>query len=73
MVALEYHYNDGSFRHEIGETTEEGPLAMNGVKAFGLGLAQVEHLESRDSKAFGLQPRQDFSDDFLAYAIGLDD
>src|SRR5205823_11432144 len=57
VIALERGHEDRTRRHVIDKRFEERPLAMYGVKTFGLFLRETDLLEPEEAKTFALESR----------------
>src|SRR3972149_3888020 len=72
-VLFENQHHRGPGRHEIGQTSEEGPFPVNGVETLRLPFAQGDHFETEDGESRRLEPSENLPGNALAYAVRLDD
>ena len=63
----------GTGGHEFHQILEERPLAMDGVKALGLGLRQLHHARRHHPQARLLEATIHLADQVPADAVRLDD
>jgi hypothetical protein len=73
IVRLQHQDDDPARTHELREVLEESPLAMHGVKAFGLDLGEPNGLDGANGEAGSLNASDDIRRDASRDGVGLDD
>ena len=73
VVTLERRDVDRPRCHVLDERRKEGPLAMHGVKAFGLFGPEADFFQTEDAKALSFETADDFAEITLADGVRLDD
>jgi len=72
-IGFEDHGEDPAGAHEVGEFTEEGSFAMDGVEAAGFFFGQAHGFDGNEFEAGFVNPREDFTLKISTHCIGFDD